>query len=593
MTPTPRLAVHPLEERDLPAAAFETLPIFPFADAAALDTARAVAVRGFALGRRADVFMKVGDSNTDNEPFAANGYLTPLGAAGYDPGAMGLAALGPAVLDAWATFRAPVDGLGNSFTRPSAAARPGFSTADVLANLAGEIAATNAGMALVMIGTNDATRVTDPGAFRTRLTQIVGALEAAGVVPVLSTIPDHLLNGGVYRAGAAALNQVIADVAGDNHVPLWNLFRQLQGLPNAGLDAGGLHLSTVATVPGDLTAAGQLSGQGQHNLGALEVLAWYRQSVVGGGPEPVTVFNTWTPVPTGDTVYAVGRGVGQQSVVSVFDRATGTELDRFRAYEPTFAGGVSVAVADVDGDGRPDVVTAPGPGGGPVVKVFSGADGSLLASFFAFEPSFRTGVNVAAADLDGDGKAEVIAGAGDGGGPAVAVYHGGDLREVARFFAYESTFRGGVNVAAADVAGFGPAIITGSGVGGGPVVKVFRYGETDPAAAVFAYDPGVRDGVRVAAGDVGGDHGVVVTAPAANSSHVKVLDPATWRPVASFYAAAPDALGGVRLAARGGRLLVANGTGGSVSLTEYTDFDHPPLSLPPTDPARAFGVFVG
>ncbi|MBY0513030.1 MAG: hypothetical protein K2P78_03855, partial [Gemmataceae bacterium] len=72
-----------------------------------------------------------------------------------------------------------------------------------------------------------------------------------------------------------------------------------------------------------------------------------------------------------------------------------------------------------------------------------------------------------------------------------------------------------------------------------------------------------------------------------------VTVPATWRTVASFYAAAPDALGGVRLATRGGRLLVANGTGGSVSLTEYTDFDHPPLSLPPTDPARAFGVFVG
>src|SRR5207248_2467929 len=148
---------------------------------------------------------------------------------------------------------------------------------------------------------------------------------------------------------------------------------------------------------------------------------------------------------------------------------TGKELDRFLAYEPAFTGGVNVAVADVDGDGVPDVVTAPGAGGGPVVKVFSGTDGSGIGSVLAFEPSFRTGVNVAAADLDGDGKAEVVVGAGDGGGPAVAVFRGGDLTEVERFFAYEDSFRGGVNVAAADLAGFGPSVVVGSGAGGGPV----------------------------------------------------------------------------------------------------------------------------
>jgi hypothetical protein len=42
----------------------------------------------------------------------------------------------------------------------------------------------------------------------------------------------------------------------------------------------------------------------------------------------------------------------------------------FYAYDPTFTGGVSVAVGDVTGDGTPDVVTGAGAGGGPHVKVF-------------------------------------------------------------------------------------------------------------------------------------------------------------------------------------------------------------------------------
>ena len=59
-------------------------------------------------------------------------------------------------------------------------------------------------------------------------------------------------------------------------------------------------------------------------------------------------------------------------------------LASFFAYDPAFAGGVRVAAGDLDGDGRVDLITGAGPGGGPHVRVFSGVDLHELASFFAF-----------------------------------------------------------------------------------------------------------------------------------------------------------------------------------------------------------------
>ena len=61
------------------------------------------------------------------------------------------------------------------------------------------------------------------------------------------------------------------------------------------------------------------------------------------------------------------------------------ELSGFVAYDPGFRGGVHVAAGDVDGDGRTDLITGAGPGGPPHVRVFSGADGRELASFAAFD----------------------------------------------------------------------------------------------------------------------------------------------------------------------------------------------------------------
>ena len=128
----------------------------------------------------------------------------------------------------------------------------------------------------------------------------------------------------------------------------------------------------------------------------------------------------------------------------------------------------SGAKCDFDGDGLDEIVTGAGPSGGPHVRLLkvSGATVTELAGFYAYEPTFKGGAFVACGDVTGDGLPEIITGAGAGGSPHVRVFavNAGNVTEIASFQAYAETFRGGVHVAAADTTGDGVAeIITGAG----------------------------------------------------------------------------------------------------------------------------------
>ncbi len=202
---------------------------------------------------------------------------------------------------------------------------------------------------------------------------------------------------------------------------------------------------------------------------------------------------------------AVGAGPGGPPVVTILNQ-TGDVVTSFNAFDPGFTGGVHVATADFTGDGNPDVIAGAGPGAGPHVKVFDGVTFAEVQSFFAYDPGFAGGVNVAAFDLNVDGRAEIITGAGPGAGPHVKVFDGSTLVEIQSYFAYDAGFTGGVNVTVADLSGEGrPDIITGPGVGGGPNVNAFDGTTGALVVSFFAYDPSFGGGVNVAAGNFDGN----------------------------------------------------------------------------------------
>jgi FG-GAP repeat len=85
--------------------------------------------------------------------------------------------------------------------------------------------------------------------------------------------------------------------------------------------------------------------------------------------------------------FAVGAGAGAAPEAIIFN-SDGSEHLRVMAYDVAFKGGVHVALGDVNGDGIPDLVTAPGPGGEAQIKVFDGQSGDLIAQWTAYDPVF-------------------------------------------------------------------------------------------------------------------------------------------------------------------------------------------------------------
>ncbi|MGD0654788.1 MAG: FG-GAP-like repeat-containing protein [Thermoguttaceae bacterium] len=293
-------------------------------------------------------------------------------------------------------------------------------------------------------------------------------------------------------------------------------FQVLSG-PNAGAEATGTYSPT--TLLTDANGKVQFTYTSNGKTGTDLIVARFTNSS-GQLITSQQVSVTWS-IPGSINIIAVGddAGGGNLPWVKVYD-TNGVLQTKFLAYENTFRGGVRVAVGDVTGDGILDIITVPGAGRAPEVRVFQGSmstagqyTATLLTKFNALAATFHGGLNVAVGDVNGDGRQDVVIGEGPGALPQIFVFNGNTLTTTrsligSAFNGVENTFRGGVTVAASDLNNDGLAeVIVARGPGGPPTVNVYSY--TSKAYVLKksfnAFATTFTGGVFVAAGDFNGD----------------------------------------------------------------------------------------
>ena len=247
-------------------------PVIPVVGAEAVAIYRA----GLVSGNNPHVFSKLGDCMTENEYF-----LSPFSAKQYDLGPYGDL---QAVIDQFAGVPARQgDWTQDSFATPGLAAAKGFNVAGPLdptwANpkwckpgespAACEYRVAKPSLAIIMFGTNDAS-YTDAASYDYYLRTLVILTLKNGTLPLLNTFPT--------RPEAAdkslLLNQIVIKIATDYGVPLVNLNRALESLPNHGVDPKDtIHLSAPPDKRVDVFSAQNLQyGFTVRNLVTLQAL---------------------------------------------------------------------------------------------------------------------------------------------------------------------------------------------------------------------------------------------------------------------------------------------------------------------------------
>jgi hypothetical protein len=223
--------------------------------------------RGQELGNNPQAFSKIGDCES-----------TPTWFLGAFDGKPADYALG-----SYANLQPVIDYFHGSYGRTSLAAGRGFTSANALTSLwadrnyceanetplACEVRLNQPSFALIMLGTND---VYHQDAFEPNIRMILDTLIEQGIVPVLATKADN-------PEGDHAINVMIASLAYEYDLPLWNFWLAVQPLPSHGLQEDGSHLTWAGPYFDD--KARMQSAWPWRNLTALQVLDVVWRGVTG------------------------------------------------------------------------------------------------------------------------------------------------------------------------------------------------------------------------------------------------------------------------------------------------------------------------
>ena len=228
-----------------------------------LGRAREIFERGQMMGRDPHAMSKIGDCIS-----ASGDFLSPFGWQKYNLGANGqlqsvIAQFSASLAyDSLATY----DGLVTHAALDPAFANPGACLTGE-SPLRCELRVHQASVAVIMFGAQDLL-FTPAENFDRNLRQIVHETIQSGVVPILSTFPANL---GMWDA-SVEYNQIVVQIALDYNVPLLNLWRALDAMPNHGVGDDGRHLSHPITTSGDLSGDNLRRGYPLRNLVTLQAL---------------------------------------------------------------------------------------------------------------------------------------------------------------------------------------------------------------------------------------------------------------------------------------------------------------------------------
>jgi hypothetical protein len=257
----PSASLAPTATPTLAPDAWKSFPAIPILSGRAIG----IYQHGLALGNNPRAFSKIGDGE-----ISALWFLTDfdLGSRYYD-------------LGSHPELEATIEYFAGSFGRRSQAARRGFNTTRILdpeladpavcqpgeSPLVCELRLHRPSFAIISLGAN---QVFAPEVLEPELRTIIEVLIEHGVVPVLSTKADNL-------EGDGRINAIIAQLADEYDLPLWNFWLAVQPLPNHGLQEDSEHLTYAANDfgnPYNMTQAWPV-----RNLTALQVLDALQRAV--------------------------------------------------------------------------------------------------------------------------------------------------------------------------------------------------------------------------------------------------------------------------------------------------------------------------